>query len=39
VAQVHGGEVTVESREGEGSTFTLYVPAARGGPRALSEAS
>jgi two-component system sensor histidine kinase SenX3 len=39
VAQVHGGEVTVESREGEGSTFTLSVPLANGGPRALSEAS
>ena len=39
VAQVHGGEVTVESREGEGSTFTLYLPLANGGPRALSEAS
>ena len=39
VAQAHGGEVTVESREGEGSTFTLYVPLANGGPRALSEAS
>ena len=24
VAQAHGGEVTVESREGEGSTFTLH---------------
>jgi two-component system, OmpR family, sensor histidine kinase SenX3 len=39
VAQVHGGEVTVQSREGEGSTFTLYVPLANGGGRALSEAS
>ena len=39
VAQVHGGEVTVDSREGEGSTFTLYLPLANGGPRALSEAS
>ena len=27
VAQAHGGEVTVESREGEGSTFTLRAAA------------
>jgi two-component system sensor histidine kinase SenX3 len=26
VAQAHGGEVTVTSREGEGSMFTLYIP-------------
>jgi two-component system sensor histidine kinase SenX3 len=26
VAQAHGGDVKVESREGEGSTFTLSLP-------------
>jgi two-component system sensor histidine kinase SenX3 len=28
VAQAHSGEVTVDSREGEGSAFTLYIPTA-----------
>jgi two-component system sensor histidine kinase SenX3 len=37
VAQVHHGEVTVQSREGEGSTFTLYIPLANGAPRGLVE--
>lgn len=39
VAQAHGGDVTVESREGEGSTFTLQVPIANGGARPVSEGS
>jgi len=39
VVQAHGGEVHVASREGEGSTFTVYLPLTNGGPRALSEAS
>jgi two-component system sensor histidine kinase SenX3 len=39
VAQAHGGEITVQSREGEGSEFKLYVPRPNGGPRALWEAS
>jgi two-component system sensor histidine kinase SenX3 len=36
VAQAHGGDVTVESREGEGSLFTLQVPIANG-TRSYSE--
>jgi two-component system sensor histidine kinase SenX3 len=40
VAQAHGGDVTVESREGEGSLFTIHVPIANGGgPRPSAEAS
>ncbi len=39
VAQAHGGEVTVKSREGEGSTFTLYVPVATGSVRPHVEPS
>jgi two-component system sensor histidine kinase SenX3 len=30
VARAHGGDVTVESREGEGSLFTLHVPTGDG---------
>jgi two-component system sensor histidine kinase SenX3 len=39
VAQAHGGDVTVDSREGEGSTFTIQVPISNGGARPVSEAS
>ncbi len=39
VAQNHGGEVTVESHEGEGTTFTLLLPSAAPVARDLSEAS
>jgi two-component system sensor histidine kinase SenX3 len=33
VAQAHGGDVTVESREGEGSLFTLHLPVTNGNGR------
>lgn len=32
VAQAHGGEVAVESVEGEGSTFVLWLPVSEGAP-------
>ncbi len=35
VAEIHGGQVTVESRVGEGSTFTLRIPVRR--PPELAE--
>jgi len=39
VAQNHGGEVTVVSHEGEGTTFTFFLPASTPAARDLSEAS
>jgi len=39
VAQAHGGDVTVQSREGEGSTFTLSLPVVINGVRPLPDVS
>jgi two-component system sensor histidine kinase SenX3 len=38
VAQAHGGDVSVESREGEGSLFTLHVPISNGSARTAGDA-
>jgi two-component system, OmpR family, sensor histidine kinase SenX3 len=37
VVQAHGGEVTVTSSEGEGSTFTIQIPISSGGARPIPE--
>jgi len=39
VAQVHGGEVSVESREGDGSTFRLTLPLVEAAGVGMAEAS
>ena len=39
VAQAHGGDVTVESREGEGSVFRIRLPLAAGSARDVAPAS
>ncbi len=39
VAQAHGGDVSVQSREGEGSLFTLHVPISNGSAGNASEGS
>ncbi|MFL7793246.1 MAG: ATP-binding protein [Anaerolineae bacterium] len=38
IAEAHGGTVTVESRENEGSIFTVTLPACEGSDRALDGA-
>ena len=39
IAEAHGGTVTVESRENEGSTFTVTLPVLEDSDRALSDAA
>ena len=37
--KAHGGDISVQSREGEGSLFTLHVPISNGSARNASEGS
>jgi signal transduction histidine kinase len=34
IVKAHGGELRVESEEGRGTTFTAWIPADEGEPRA-----
>lgn len=37
IVQVHGGAIEVDTQPGAGTTFTLFFPAARGGPECHGE--
>jgi len=39
IAEAHGGSIAVTSRPGRGSTFTVTIPRAAGGPPAVIESS